>query len=80
MSNADNCLEYDERKFQPTDAEAKDLMMELCNCITTEEPKEYDTQQRDDYIRTLNNNGISIRQLARITGISKGIIEKVLVG
>ena len=78
MSCADNCLEYTERKFIPTDAEAKKVMMELCICNTIETVKHFSMQQRDEYIRALGNYGISVRQLARISGISKGIIEKVL--
>ena len=79
MSNTDNCLEYAERKFVPTDVEARKLMMELCKCNTTEGVKAFNTQQRDEYIRALVNSGISVRQLSRISGVSKGIIKKVLM-
>ena len=79
MSNTDNCLEYAERKFLPTDAEAKEIMMELCLCNPEETAIKFSTQQRDEYIRELRINGISVRQLARISGINKGIIEKVLM-
>jgi len=79
MNSTDNCLEYAERRFIPTDVEARTLMMELCKCNTTEDAKNFNTQQRDEYIRTLGNNGISIRQISRISGMSKGIIEKALI-
>ena len=78
MISADNCLEYTERKFLPTDAEAKALMIELCKCNTSEVAEGFSAQQRDEYIRVLGNNDISVRQLSRISGISKGIIEKTL--
>ena len=32
--------------------------------------------RRDEYIKTLRKHGLSIRQISRLTGISKGIIEK----
>ena len=80
MNNTDNCLEYAESKFLPTDAEAKVLMMEICKCDTAEAFKRLSTQKRDEYIKALGNSGISIRQLARISGISKGIVERVLKG
>jgi hypothetical protein len=79
MSNTDNCLEYAERKFLPTDAEAKEIMMELCTCNPEETAIKFSTQQRDEYIRALCNNGISVRQLVRISGINKGIIQRVLM-
>ena len=78
MNNTDNCLEYAESRFLPTDAEAKSLMMELCECSTVEAFMKLNTQKRDEHIKALCNNGISIRQLGRISGISKGIIERIL--
>jgi len=78
MDNTDNCLEYAESKFFLTDDEAKVLMMEICKCDTAEAFKKLSTQKRNEYIKALGNSGISIRQLGRISGISKGIVDRVL--
>ena len=33
--------------------------------------------RRDEYIKKLRKHGLSIRQISRLTGISKGVIEKI---
>ena len=76
MTNNDDCLEVTVRKDFITDGEAKTLMMELCKCDTIESFQKLNDKKKSEYIKYLSNNGISIRQLIRITGISKGIIEK----
>ena len=36
----------------------------------------YDRESRDKAIRTLRNAGLSVRQLERLTGINRGIIQR----
>jgi len=78
MSNDDTCLEDFGSKIPLTDNEAREIMMNLCKCNTIEGFQRLSSQKRCEYITLLSSNGISIRQLSRITGISKGIIEKYL--
>jgi len=36
-------------------------------------------EERNDVIRTLRSKGISIRQISRITGISRGVIQRIAI-
>ena len=37
------------------------------------------TEERNDVIRRLRSKGLSIRQIARITDIGRGVIQKIAV-
>lgn len=72
----DNVLDIGEDNFRTTDAEAMQLVKELCG-VDSRELADMDTSDRDLWIKRLRTQGISIRQISRITGISKGVIERV---
>ncbi len=69
-------LDIGEDNFRTTDAEAVQIVKELCG-VDVWELAGMDITKRNSYIKKLRNRGISIRQISRITGISKGIIERV---
>ena len=77
MKNDDGCLENAGRKAMLTDAEAKEILMELCQCDTVEGFQDVSSEKRSEFIKTLCCKGIPIRQLSRVTGISKGTIERI---
>jgi REP element-mobilizing transposase RayT len=77
-TNNDCCLEYAEKTFRLTDAEAKAIMREVCECDTVEAFQKLGLQGRDASIMKLSAKGVSIRQINRLTGVSKGLVEKVL--
>jgi len=77
MSNTDIILDNDVKRVRLTDTEAKTIMIQVCNCGTVESFQSLNTEKRNEYIKKLSCQGISIRQLNRLTGISKGIIEKI---
>lgn len=39
--------------------------------------KKLEIEQRNQYIKRLKGKGLSIRQISRLTGISKGIVERI---
>lgn len=69
-------LDIGEDNFRTTDAEAVGMVKELCGADVWELAG-MDIAKRKLCIKKLRNKGISIRQISRITGISKGIIERV---
>lgn len=71
-----NALDIGEDNFRTTDAEAVQMVKEICG-VDTWELEDMDISDRDLCIKELRKIGISIRQISRITGISKGIIERV---
>ena len=79
QKNDDECLEINETaKIRYTDADAMQLILQELGTLHPKigEPKERESLYRS--IRKLIKTGISIRQLSRITGITKSIIESGL--
>ena len=72
--NNDSCLEsVSSRK---NDKDAKEIMKKLLNCDTVEGFLKLDAITRNASIRKLKEEGLSIRQISRLTGISKRIVER----
>ena len=73
--NEDRCLEYEERK-RLLDSDVREYLMQLgISSISVIQNLQKD--QRDEIIREIKSiDGVSIRQLSRVTGISKSIIER----
>ena len=59
------------------DPEAIHLMKELTGCSGPGEFQKLDIETRNTFLRELLKSGLSIRQLSRLSGISRGIIEYV---
>ena len=61
-----------------TDQEAIQRVCEICACKNVQEIGGWNSERRDKAILTvLNNSSVSIRQLSRLTGISKATIERI---
>ena len=73
--NNDSCLEMDDR-FRYTDKEANELIMKIAKCKNIVEFQQLDRTERDLCIQKLRKKGLSIRQISRLTGISKKIVER----
>ena len=73
-----NCLDVSDKAIiRVTDEQAKLLMKKISKCEDVASFQNLDTIKRDKCLRKLRENGVSIRQLSRLTGISVGIIRKV---
>ena len=46
------------------------------NCENLAEFQKLDSKSRDEYIAIFKQNGLSIRQISRLTGVSFGIVRK----
>lgn len=77
--NMDKCLEIEEKEaVRLTDEQAK-AIIELCSgCKNVTEIQSLPKAEREKLIEDLRNKGLSIRQMVRLTGTSKGLIEKWL--
>lgn len=76
-NNADKCLEIsDEPKIRVTDEQAKKIIEKYSKCETVSEFQKLDTLSRDEFIAIFKQNGLSIRQICRLTGVSYGIVRK----
>lgn len=72
----DICLEIEEENFRLTDEEARKIIYKTSNCKTTAQFQNLSIDKRDEYLKTLRNDGLSIRQISRLTGISFSIVRK----
>jgi REP element-mobilizing transposase RayT len=73
--NEDICLDYEERK-RPLDSDVNRCLLQygISNISTIQQMEK---GKRDEIIRTMKSiDGVSIRQLSRVTGISKSIIDR----
>ena len=70
------CLDIEQEKIRLTDEMARELIYKVTKCKSSTEFQELTVAKRDNALLELRKKGISIRQLRRLTGVSKGIIEK----
>ena len=71
-------LENESIKTRLSDSEATALIIEFAKCKHTSEVQTFEIERRNKIIQVLHKQGLSIRQLSRLTGISKGLIERNL--
>ena len=75
IPGCDFCLETDE-KLKLKDDEAKEKIMKICNVTRCTNVQLLEPENKNQCLRVLKNEGLSTRQIARLTGISRGIILK----
>ena len=71
-----NILDISKDNFRITDAEAIMMVKEVCR-VDGSELAGMEITKRNLYIKQLREKGLSIRQISRVTGVSKAIIEKI---
>lgn len=57
-----------------TDEKGKELIMRISGCKNVSEFQQLEKKQRDLYIQELKKEGLSVRQISRLTGVSKSIV------
>ena len=75
-NNADICLDIEENNFRLTDEEAKIIIQKVSKCKNVTEFQNLSIDKRDKYVKVLRENGLSIRQISRLTGVSFNIVRK----
>ena len=74
-TNNDICLEISDT-IRLNDEEAKEIIKSVSNCAHSTQVQNLDINQRNNVIKILKENGLSIRQISRLTGISFNIVRK----
>lgn len=77
QSNDDSCLDMDDESFRLTDDRAKEIIYKLTNCKNIAEFQKLELGQRERFVNELKAEGLSIRQISRLTGLSFGIVRKL---
>lgn len=76
-ANEDRCMEISENaRKRVTDEQAKRVIFAVSGCRSAAEFQRLPTARRDDAIKAMLEEGMSIRQTSRMTGISVGIVRK----
>ena len=76
--NVDKCLEIrDTPKVRVTDEQAKRVIEKYSKCKTVSEFQRLDLKSRDDLIAIFKQEGLSIRQISRLTGANYYTIQKI---
>ncbi|KAB3526252.1 transposase [Alkaliphilus serpentinus] len=72
----EQCLEYEE-VTRIHDIEAIEIIKDLSGVMVTTQLQDFEKEKRDKIIIEAKKEGLSIRQIERLTGISFGVIRKI---
>ncbi len=61
-----------------TDSRARELILRSSGCENAAEFQMLERDKRDDTLRRILKDGVSIRQASRLTGISVGVIRRLM--
>lgn len=75
ICNEDKCLELKVLK-RINDDEAKWIIRNVCGCCNASEFQALQVSTRNQYLKELKSNGLSIKQIERLTGINRGLVQK----
>ena len=76
-SNNDVCLDVEEKDFRINDIDARKIIQEVSKCSNATEFQNLLPNDRNEIIVKLKQRGLSIRQISRLTGISKGKVDRL---
>lgn len=74
----DKCLDIDSFRTRLPDDVAKEIIREVSHCTSATEFQKLSLVKRNEYIPIIHKKGVSIRQLNRLTGTPRGIIQRIL--
>ncbi|KAB3527514.1 transposase [Alkaliphilus serpentinus] len=74
-TNEEKCLDI-EKKRRLTDKEGIEIIKRVCKVNNCLEIQQIEQDMRNKYLKKLKEEGLSTRQIARLTGISRGIVLK----
>lgn len=75
-NNNDICLDIEEQNNRINDSEAREIIKQVCGYSNASEIQKLDIAELNKCIKALKDGGLSIRQISRITGVSKYAVEK----
>ena len=77
--NSDSCLEMNTSMCHAvTDMQAQDIIAKISHCKTVVEFQELSEKKKERYVKKIHEKGVSVRQINRLTGTTKGMVEKFL--
>jgi len=76
IESPEKALDERQKTFQLTDKEAKKKIYEISGSTNATEIQHLEASAKKHYLKKFKDAGMSIRQINRLTGISKGIVER----
>jgi len=76
QEEGEQCLEVAERRYFHTDEQARQMILSLVKGKSALDMQKLDIPARNEALAMLKVNGLSVRQLSRLTGISKSVIAR----
>ena len=76
--NSDDCLDIHKIRARIPDDVAMSIIKEICKVEATTSVSEIPSVERNRLVRLCKKRGVSARQLNRLTGIPRGIIDRIL--
>ncbi len=75
--NTDNCLDIDDKlRAMVTDEQAQYIIECITKCKNVSEFQKLEVEILDKYLKKLREQGLSIRQISRLTGVSINVVRK----
>ncbi|MGN0156498.1 MAG: transposase [Lachnospiraceae bacterium] len=74
----DDCFDIHKFRKRLPDDVAKDIIKQNCACDSVTDFQKLSLIERNKSILLLHKKGISVRQLNRLTGIPRGVIERLI--
>jgi hypothetical protein len=73
--NSDTCMEY--YTHRESDEHAMNVLRNMLNLKSGNEIRTYEISERNEAIRKLKAAGLSSAQIQRLTGIGRGVIQRI---
>jgi len=77
VEGQETCIDIDEKK-KWKDPDAIELIKSICHVTSCKEVQKLDKNEQSRYLKLLYKEGLSARQIARITGIGRWIVLKAI--
>lgn len=74
----DDCFDVHKTRKRIPDDVAKDILMQSCTCSCATEFQNLSLSKRNSCLLLLHEKGLSVRQLNRLTGTPRGVIERLI--
>lgn len=72
------CLDIEEKPNRINDEEAKEIIKQVCNVSRAGDLQRLEKRIRDAHLQEImEKHGLTIRQISRLTGISRGVVYNV---
>ena len=78
VTSEEKCLDIDQSRSRLPDDVALDIVHKISHCNSVTEFQNLTLAQRNEFILSIHKKGVSIRQLNRLTGTPRGVIQRII--